>query len=532
MDKQARPKRVAIYCRVSTDEQEENTSLDGQEDDGRKWAEEHGYIVIEVFREIYTGSLYRERKKLSALRELVRAKKIDGVVIRTFDRLSRNQTHFAVLLDEMQHYEVELMCVKEKVDNSPLGQFARMTIALFAEMERAKIYERTTEGRRRAITDKKHISASWKPRYGYAFDDPTPKQRHSVHINEEEAAIVRRIMEEIAGGISLHEIIRRLEADHIPPPHSRWTRHFLIVLAHDERYIGRGAAFTRHGTTARDPLTPINYEIGTYPAIVEKELQERAIAQLARNRQEAARHNPQPEKFLLRAGLLYCGVCGSRMYVNSRHSNLAHSVYTCIAYSDGGNCPGNTVNAAKIDALVWEEIAKLARETWRIREAVQAVLEGMSMQPEKDALHLTRTRLLEDKQRFTNDLKNPNCYGSARDTVLLLLSQTEEQLLRLAQDEAAIEAGEIDIERVRKELRKVLQWCERIEQGESEASQEEKRAFLVMLGTKVKVERTNKRRKEEREIRFSIRIALPELARLLPMHGINDCDTQGSTCYP
>jgi len=522
------PKRVAIYCRVSTDEQEENTSLDGQENDCRKWAEERGYIVVEVFREIYTGSLYRERKRLSATRELVRAKKLDGIVIRTFDRLSRNQTHFAVLLDEMQHYGVELQCVKEKVDNSPLGQFARMTMALFAEMERAKIYERTTEGRRRAITDKKRISASWKSRYGYAFDDPTPKQRHSVHINEEEAAIVRRIMEEIAGGVALHEIIRRLEADHIPPPHGRWTRHFLVELAHDERYIGQGAAFTKHSKTARDPLAPVNYEVGTYPAIVEKELQERAIAQLARNKQEAARHNPQPEKFLLRAGLLYCGVCGARMYVNGR---LRHPVYTCTAYCDGGTCPGNTVNAAKLDALVWADITELARETWRIREAVQAVLEGTSLQPEWDALKRTRTRLLEDKQRYTNDLKNPNCYGSARDTVLLLLSQTEEQLVRLAQDEAAIEAGEIDIERVRKELRKVLQWCERIEQGRGEASQEEKRAFLVMLGTKVKVEKADRRRKEEREIRFSIRIALPELTRLLPVRNAN-CDTQGSTCYP
>lgn len=103
---------VDIYCRISTDDQEDNTSLDEQEVCGRTYCEEHGLIVGEVWRETYSGYKYCERKKLTKVRERYREGKIQGVVIRTLDRLSRNQTHIAVLLEEMEHYKVQLYSVK------------------------------------------------------------------------------------------------------------------------------------------------------------------------------------------------------------------------------------------------------------------------------------------------------------------------------------------------------------------------------------------------------------------------------------
>src|SRR6266496_5750589 len=99
---------VDIYCRVSTDPQEDNTSLDEQEAAGREYCREHGYIVGMVHRETFTGYEYRERKKLSLMRERYREGKIQAVVVRTLDRLSRSQTHVAVLMEEMEFYGVQL----------------------------------------------------------------------------------------------------------------------------------------------------------------------------------------------------------------------------------------------------------------------------------------------------------------------------------------------------------------------------------------------------------------------------------------
>lgn len=523
-----KPLRAAIYCRVSTDEQEENTSLDTQESDCRAYAEKNGYVIVCVFRETFTGALYRERKKLSAIRELIRGHKIDVVVIRTFDRLSRNHTHFAVLVDEMQHYSVELACVKEQVDNSPLGMMLRVIMSAVAEIEHTKIYERTQEGRRRAVTDRGHIVATYKPLYGYAWDDPTPKKRYSVHINEEEAKIVRRIIRSVADGVPVREIARQLREEGVPPPKSHWQTVTIRDMVHDERYIGKGAAFMQHGAHARNPHTPIPFAEGIYPPITDEATHDRARRRLAINKQEAARHNPNPEQFLLRAGFVYCDICKRRMHV---HRVRDYSYYECKGRSDvdtGPICPMQTVPTEKLDALVWEDIAHLARETYRIREAVQKVLEGTSMKPEKDALKLTRERLETDKNRYTNDLKNPNCYGSARDTVLALLSETEEKLNRLDLEEATIEAGEIDLARVRAELQKILAWCERMEKGEKQATYEEKRAFMHLIGARVYVKKTERKRDEP--IAFTVRITLPELAPLLSGRG--ESNIEDAMCSP
>ncbi len=74
---------------MSTDPQEDNTSLDEQEAAGREYCRERGLIIGMVHRETFSGYLYRERKKLSTIRERYRDGKTQGVVIRTLDRLSR-----------------------------------------------------------------------------------------------------------------------------------------------------------------------------------------------------------------------------------------------------------------------------------------------------------------------------------------------------------------------------------------------------------------------------------------------------------
>ena len=132
---------VDIYCRVSTDDQEDNTSLDTQEAEARQYCKERGFIVGEVHKEIYSGYKYRERKKLDYMRQRYSDGKIQGVVVRTLDRLSRSQSHIAILLEEMDYHSVTLYSVKEVIDETPMGKFARLILAFVAEMEREKIMD-------------------------------------------------------------------------------------------------------------------------------------------------------------------------------------------------------------------------------------------------------------------------------------------------------------------------------------------------------------------------------------------------------
>ncbi len=165
---------VDIYCRISTDPQEDGTSLDEQERCGREYCAAHGLTVGMVHREIFTGYQYRERKKLSLMRDRYRDGNIQGVIIRTLDRLSRSQVHNAILMEEMEHHKITLYCVKEAIDDTPMGKFTRMILSFVAEMEREKIMDRTMTGRINRAKQGE-VREGPKPLYGYQWHDEQKK---------------------------------------------------------------------------------------------------------------------------------------------------------------------------------------------------------------------------------------------------------------------------------------------------------------------------------------------------------------------
>jgi site-specific DNA recombinase len=207
---------VDLYCRVSTDPQEDNTSLDEQEATGRAYCAENGLLIGMVYREVFSGFQYREREKLDLMRRRYREGKIQGVVIRTLDRLSRSQVHNAILMEEMEHHSATLYCVKESIDDTPMGKFIRMVLAFVAEMEREKIMDRTTTGRVNKAKEGKVVSGSkapygWKWNYLYPDKDCNDKEvilntdiiidNEGVETGEDEVSILQWLAGHYADGV-------------------------------------------------------------------------------------------------------------------------------------------------------------------------------------------------------------------------------------------------------------------------------------------------------------------------------------------
>ena len=96
--------KSAIYCRVSTDNQErEGTSLDSQREACLLKAESLGYQVPpdNIILEAFSGATL-ERPKLIELREWIRNQEVDAVVAYALDRLSRDPVDFIILQDEIE----------------------------------------------------------------------------------------------------------------------------------------------------------------------------------------------------------------------------------------------------------------------------------------------------------------------------------------------------------------------------------------------------------------------------------------------
>ncbi len=147
--------RVFIYLRVSTDDQEDNTSLEQQEIDCRAYCETGDHHVAGVFQDVYTGSVWRDCKGFMDMREHYLSGEADAVIVRTYSRFTRMIADYFVLTQEMREYNIRLLCVKEQYDDTPLGRMLQTLQMGFNEQERETTRQRTIDGKKARVTKKK-----------------------------------------------------------------------------------------------------------------------------------------------------------------------------------------------------------------------------------------------------------------------------------------------------------------------------------------------------------------------------------------
>ena len=202
-------KRAAIYCRVSTEDQEkEGTSLESQQEACLAKAKELGYQIDDrlLIRESYSG-LTLDRPKLSQLREGVRNREVQAVIAYCLDRLSRDPVHFIILQEEMEKAGVELILVTETVDSSDMGKLISHVKGYAAKLEAQKISERTMRGKRR-VAEMGRIPQAF-GRYGGYFGT-TYKNGRFEH--NPQIVMAHEILRRYLNGESRNSIVRDLQA--------------------------------------------------------------------------------------------------------------------------------------------------------------------------------------------------------------------------------------------------------------------------------------------------------------------------------
>ena len=149
----AKPKRAALYCRVSTADQHPETQLY----DLREMAKQRGYEIVHEYTDTISGSKAK-RPRLDRLLADARRHRFDILIVAAFDRLARNVRHFLEVLDEMNHLGIAFLSVRENIDSSgPLGRAMIIIVGAIAELERSLIVERVKAGMRRAKLEGRRI---------------------------------------------------------------------------------------------------------------------------------------------------------------------------------------------------------------------------------------------------------------------------------------------------------------------------------------------------------------------------------------
>ncbi len=133
-------RKVGLYMRVSTQEQaERGWSIEGQYAELRKFCEAHeDWRVVRVLKDPGYTAANLERPAIQQLLELVQARELDEVVVWRYDRLSRDNLDFPLLLHLFRKGGVELMSCTEPAPgtDTPYGEFVVGMIGLIATLER------------------------------------------------------------------------------------------------------------------------------------------------------------------------------------------------------------------------------------------------------------------------------------------------------------------------------------------------------------------------------------------------------------
>ncbi len=215
------------------------------------------------------------------------------------------------------------------------------------------------------------------------------------------------------------------------------------------------------------------------------------------------------------------------MHVNASKSRPA-PIYSCDDSSHS-----NTVNSEKIDTLVWGYMVQLADEIELIERAIQLATNNSASLREIQAIEHSIVNSQKSIAQYTEDITNPALKGTARDVILGLLSDEYTNLQIKQKEKTLVESGIVDMERLAGEADKILAWCKTVKEAREELSYQKKRDFLRILGIKVFIDRSDKRRED---LIWRIEANLPEIQELIMSNTYRkeraDSVTHVSTCYP
>jgi len=481
--------RAAIYCRVSTEEQAQKYGLGSQLSELRAYAKSKRYTIPEGAEFLDDGHSGADidRPALRRLRDAVRARAFQAILIHDPDRLARRLSHQLILTEEFERAGVEVEFVTVSKDASPEGRLLLQVKGVIAEYEREKIRERTGRGRKEKARRGLVVTGPYP--YGYRPDPANPGQ---LVIHDEEAEVVRTAYRWLVEDHrSLRSIVIELRRLGIRPRRSsQWAASSVRKLLTSPFYIGQAfynrrekivnAKTGRQGTGRR--FRPENEWIPiSVPAIVTPERFKQAETQLGCNR--ATQAGRPPVRFYLLRGLLRCGACGKKFLGTPSHGRRIYRCFGRDRLRGPQRCRVPTMSAEKIEAFIWETVVGVLRNPEILTEkaeAHQTRLGVREVELRSEAEHLIRQLAdLERQEQRLLDLYLAD--GLVMDSVLERLGEFGRR--RAGLEERLAKARTLAVASAAKEARQgaVRRYCTQALRGLEKLEPERRQRLLRAL---------------------------------------------------
>lgn len=419
-----RPKRVAAYCRVSTDREEQEHSFETQK---AMYTEMIMMKPTWQMAGIYadegiTGTVAKKRPGFMKMIEDCRKGKIDMIVTKSVSRFSRNNLDCLMYVRELKQLGIPIIFEKEGINTIQVSSELLLTLfGALSQAESESISMNVKLGIRQSLKNG-NFRFSYKTFLGYRKGaDGQPE------IVPEQADIVRRIYNDFLAGATYLEIAKRLTEENVPTMGggNRWFSERIKSILKNEKY--KGDALLQK-TYITDPISkrvkknngelPMYYVENSHPAIIERRIFDKVQEEIARRagKKKVKQTGTKTElgrysgKYAL-TELLYCGECGTpyRRCTWSRDGKKK-IVWRCVSRLDYGKkyCKNSpSVEESRLHNAIAAAITKKANSEEINIGGIMDHIESFGSRRDSDGI-IQRQRRIAEIEKVIDDLARLN----------------------------------------------------------------------------------------------------------------------------
>lgn len=438
-------KITALYCRLSQEDLQagESGSIQNQKVILQRYADEHHLLNTRFFVDDGFSGVSFDREGLQAMLHEVEAGRVATVITKDLSRLGRNYLKTGELIEVIfPEYGVRYIAINDGVDTAREDNEFTPLRNWFNEF-----YARDTSKKIRAVKQAKAQRGervNGEAPYGYIID---PENKNHLLPDPETAHVVRQIFAMYIRGDRICEIqdwlrenkvltvselrYRRTGSCRHPRPHPsciyNWPDKTLYDILSRKEYLGHTVTAKSYKVsykskkTRRNPEDKQHFFPNTHEALIDEETFDLAQKRIA------TKHRPaKSEEIDLFSGLLFCGDCGYKMYLQQGAGTLERKhAYTCGRYRNrirtGEVCTTHYIRKSVLKELVLSDIQRVlsyvkSHEQQFIIEATEYgdIKASRALREKRDELDKAKSRMGE-LDRLFRKLYEDNALGRLSD---------------------------------------------------------------------------------------------------------------------
>lgn len=446
--------RVAAYCRVSTDKEEQLDSLVHQKEFFDGYAEKNGYNLVKIYAdEGISGTSLKKRDEFLRLMKDAKLGLFDAVVVKDVSRLSRNTVDFLQSIRTLKSYGINTIFLTANMDTLGESEFVLTMFGAMAQEESANLSKRVKFGK------KINAQKGRVPQRIFGYDRV---DNFTLRINEDEAETVRTIYNLfLSGELGSHGIAvwlnnhnRLTKFGHKWDPQG--VRRILRNPIYYGHYVNHKFEVKNYLVGKLEPLPKEQYYHHDRPewAIISKEEFDKAQTIIA---DRLKKYNPDnipaykgsrySTKYVF-STLIKCEHCG-RSFCRKHYTNVNTRIYwVCTTFDQKTSisCDNNIkINESDMLQAVRNYLEKLiGDENALIKEILSSLNSNLpASEPECDIekINTKVNKLLSKKEKYQEMYAND----------ILTMAELKEKISVVTKELQALEYGRAMIEK-RKEI--------------------------------------------------------------------------------